>query len=132
MINLEIRIGSRPYQITCREGQEAQNEPLTKIINEKIATAESALGSMSETRLLMFATLLLADEINDTRGAGIGRRPRRSIRPRWSASPIASQPSQPPLRPAPRRPKSNGGGYCPVRATKITSRLFIIHGSASS
>ena len=56
MINLEIRIGSRPYQITCREGQEPHYATLTKIINEKIATAESALGSMSETRLLMFAT----------------------------------------------------------------------------
>jgi cell division protein ZapA len=67
MINLEIRIGSRPYQITCREGQEPHYATLTKIINEKIATAESALGSMSETRLLMFATLLLADEINDIR-----------------------------------------------------------------
>ena len=67
MINLEIRIGSRPYQLTCREGQEPHYEALTKIINEKIATAESALGSMSETRLLMFATLLLADEINDIR-----------------------------------------------------------------
>ena len=67
MINLEIRIGSRPYQITCREGQQPHYEALTKIINEKIATAESALGSMSETRLLMFATLLLADEINDIR-----------------------------------------------------------------
>ena len=41
MINLEIRIGSRPYQITCREGQEPHYEALTKIINEKIATAES-------------------------------------------------------------------------------------------
>ncbi len=67
MINHEIRIGSRPYQITCREGQEPHYEALSKIINEKIATAESALGSMSETRLLMFATLLLADEINDIR-----------------------------------------------------------------
>ena len=67
MINLEIKIGNRPYQITCREGQEPHYEALTKIINEKIATAESALGSMSETRLLMFATLLLADEINDIR-----------------------------------------------------------------
>jgi cell division protein ZapA len=70
MINLEIRIGSRPYQITCREGQEPHYEALTKIINEKIATAESALGSMSETRLLMYATLLLADEINDIRAGG--------------------------------------------------------------
>jgi cell division protein ZapA len=75
MINLEIRIGSRPYQITCREGQEVHYEALTRIINEKIATAESALGSMSETRLLMFATLLLADEINDSRAAGGGPAP---------------------------------------------------------
>jgi len=70
MINLELRIGNRPYQIACREGQEAHYEALTRIINEKIATAESALGSMSETRLLMFTTLLLADEINDIRAAG--------------------------------------------------------------
>ncbi len=70
MINLEIRIGNRPYQIACREGQEAHYEALTNIINEKIATAEAALGSMSETRLLMFTTLLLADEINDSRAGG--------------------------------------------------------------
>ena len=72
MINLQIQIGSRPYQIACREGQEAHYEALTAIINEKIATAESALGSMSEARLLMFTTLLLADEIRDSRSAGHG------------------------------------------------------------
>ena len=70
MINLQIRIGNRPYQLVCREGQEAHYEELAEIINEKIAAAESALGAISETRLLMFAALMLADEIKDGRVSG--------------------------------------------------------------
>ena len=70
MINLHLTIGNRPYQLACREGQEGHYEELAELINEKIAAAEAALGAMSETRLLMFAALMLADEIKDGRNSG--------------------------------------------------------------
>jgi cell division protein ZapA len=80
MINLQISIGNRPYQIACREGQEAHFQALAAIVNEKIATAEAALGSMSETRQLMFTSLLLADELMDRR-RGDGAPPTPAIDP---------------------------------------------------
>ena len=60
MINLEIRIGSRPYQITCREGQQPHYEALTKIINEKIAKKCDFKGTLTiygEASRLSAATL---------------------------------------------------------------------------
>ena len=66
MSNLTLRIGGRDYSVACAEGEEAHVTHLGQMIDTKLASLEGSAGH-SETRGLLFAALLLADELHDTR-----------------------------------------------------------------
>ena len=74
MANVEIEIASRSYSIACRDGEEAHLRSVAALVDRKARDAESAVGSMGEARQLLFASLLLADELKDAH-AGIAPPP---------------------------------------------------------
>ena len=64
MSNVTLSIASRSYTVACAEGEEAHVLGLGGMIDRKLA----AMGDMSgqaETRMLLFASLLLADELHE-------------------------------------------------------------------
>jgi len=72
--NVELEIASRLYSVACRDGEEAHLRALAAIIDRKAREAAAAVGSMGEARALLFASLLLADELQEAR-AGAPARP---------------------------------------------------------
>ncbi|MDD3799668.1 MAG: cell division protein ZapA [Novosphingobium sp.] len=68
MSNVTLRIGGRSYTVACAEGEEQHVAMLGRLIDEKVATMGTA-GGQNEVRSLLFASLLLADELHDARQA---------------------------------------------------------------
>lgn len=66
MASVEIEIAARKYVVACREGEEAHLHSVAAIVDRKAQDAGAALGSLSESRQLLFASLLLADELKET------------------------------------------------------------------
>jgi len=64
MSNVNISIAGRRYTIACAAGEEAHIEMLGTSIDHKISNLEN-LSGQSETRLLLYAALLLADEAHE-------------------------------------------------------------------
>ena len=67
MASVEIEIASRKYAIACRDGEEVHLRSVAAIVDRKAHDAEAALGSLGEARQLLFASLLLADELKEVR-----------------------------------------------------------------
>lgn len=67
MASVDIQIASRKYTLACREGEEAHLRSVAAVVDQKAKDAGAALGNLSEARQLLFASLLLADELNEQR-----------------------------------------------------------------
>ena len=70
MASVDVEIASRGYSVACRDGEEAHLRSLAAIVDRKARDAAAAVGSMGEARQLLFASLLLADELKEARGNG--------------------------------------------------------------
>ena len=67
MASVDVEIASRSYSVACRDGEEAHLKSLAAIVDRKAKDAAAAVGAMGEARQLLFASLLLADELQDLR-----------------------------------------------------------------
>ncbi|MFC0686154.1 cell division protein ZapA [Novosphingobium clariflavum] len=65
MSNVNLTIGGRSFTLACADGQEGHVENLGRLIDEKAAAA-GAVGQ-TETRMLLFAAIMLADEVHNLR-----------------------------------------------------------------
>ena len=68
MSNVTLRIGGRSYTVACAEGEEAHITRLGRMVDEKLTDLPSG-GGNNELRSLLFASLILADELHDARKA---------------------------------------------------------------
>ena len=75
MASVELEIAQRNYSVACRDGEEAHLRDLAAIVDGKAKEAAGALGTLGEARQLLFASLLLADEIKDREAAGTAPAP---------------------------------------------------------
>jgi cell division protein ZapA len=72
MATIEIEIAGRRYDVACREGEQEHLRSVAAEVDRRAQDAANALGSLTETRQLLFAALLIADDIKEIRaGAGI-------------------------------------------------------------
>ena len=69
MSNVTLTIGGRFYTVACAEGEEAHIEALGRTIDGKLHGLPN-LSGQSEARTLLFAALLLADELHELRPGG--------------------------------------------------------------
>jgi cell division protein ZapA len=83
MSNVTLAIGGRNFTVACAEGEEGHVADLGRMIAEKVA-AMGDISSQSETRMLLFAALLLADELHDATAQGSMPTP-ASVLPEGSA-----------------------------------------------
>ncbi|MBA3667837.1 MAG: cell division protein ZapA [Sphingomonas sp.] len=67
MAEVELIIAGRPYRVACRNGEEDNLHAAGALVDVKSREALSGLGTLSESRQLLFAALLLADQIVDGR-----------------------------------------------------------------
>jgi cell division protein ZapA len=65
MPDVTVQIGGHSYTIACREGEEAHLSGIAAIVDQKAAQAREAVGGVNEVRQLLFASLLLADELDE-------------------------------------------------------------------
>ena len=65
MAEVDIHIASRSYPVACRDGEEARLRDVAALVDAKARAATDALGLMSESRTLLFASLMLADGLVD-------------------------------------------------------------------
>jgi cell division protein ZapA len=81
---LDLNIAGRTYQVACREGEEENLRAAARLVDGKSREALAGLGTLSEARQFLFASLLLADQLIDNK-------------------PDSAAPAPPPV-PAPARP----------------------------
>ena len=69
MSNVTVSIGGRQYTVACAAGEESHIERLGRMIDGKLQGLASLAGQ-SEPRTLLFAALLLADELHEMQAGG--------------------------------------------------------------
>jgi cell division protein ZapA len=67
MAQVTIRINGYAYTVGCEDGQESHLERMAAEIEQRITSIKAIGGQSGEARLLMLASLLLADELHDIR-----------------------------------------------------------------
>lgn len=67
MAEVHLTIAGSDYAVACRDGEEDHLRRVGALVNEKTAEALGSIGSTSEVRRLLFAALLLGDELLDAR-----------------------------------------------------------------
>ncbi|WP_374588036.1 cell division protein ZapA [Novosphingobium sp.] len=64
MSNVSLQIGGRSYTVNCAAGEEEHVTRLGQVIDQKV---QSMGGGHNEVRQLLFAALILADELHEAR-----------------------------------------------------------------
>src|SRR6185437_7133242 len=62
---IDLNIAGRTYQVACREGEEENLRAAARLVDGKSREALAGLGTLSEARQFLFASLLLADQLID-------------------------------------------------------------------
>ena len=71
MANIDVDIAGRRYNVACRDGEEEHLRSLAAVVDRRAHDAAEALGGLTETRQLLFAALLIADDLKEVR-TGMG------------------------------------------------------------
>jgi cell division protein ZapA len=74
MSNVRLNIGGRDFSVACAAGEEDHISALGAMIDSKLRAMGGASGN-SESRMLLFAALLLADELHDSGKGGAAAAP---------------------------------------------------------
>jgi cell division protein ZapA len=62
---VNLTINSRPFAVTCDDGQEGRIRRLGQYVDAKVAEFVGNIGQVGEARLLLLAALVIADELAD-------------------------------------------------------------------
>ena len=65
MAEIDVFIAGRTYRVACRDGEEDSLRKAASLVDAKSREALQGLGTLSEARQLLFASLLLADQMID-------------------------------------------------------------------
>jgi cell division protein ZapA len=68
MAEVDLFIAGRSYRVACRDGEEDSLRKAASMVDAKSREALDGLGTLSESRQLLFASLLLADQLLDDKG----------------------------------------------------------------
>lgn len=67
MAQVTVKINGYTYTVGCEDGQEAHLQAMADQVESRIGSIKSLGGSSGEARLLVLASLLMADELHDMR-----------------------------------------------------------------
>lgn len=65
MAQVSVTVNGRSYEISCDDGQEAHLFRLAEEIDRRVVSLVTSVGQVGDARLLLLASLLLADQIED-------------------------------------------------------------------
>ncbi|MGI8840818.1 MAG: cell division protein ZapA [Caulobacteraceae bacterium] len=65
MAQLTIHVNAKPYVVGCEDGEEAHLRALAAVVDAKAREAAPEGGQLAETRVLLLAALILADELGE-------------------------------------------------------------------
>lgn len=65
MGQVAVTINGRKYDIACDDGQEAHLTRLAQYIDKRVDELIAAVGQIGDSRLLVMASLLVADELSE-------------------------------------------------------------------
>ena len=65
MAEVSLTINERSYRVACDDGQEEHLKELGAFIDSRVAELVSSLGQVGEQRLLVMASLLIANDLYD-------------------------------------------------------------------
>lgn len=72
MAEVSLSIGGQYYAVSCRDGEEDHLRMVASVVNSKTREARLAVGDgLGEVRQLLFAALLLADEVSELRKSSL-------------------------------------------------------------
>jgi cell division protein ZapA len=74
MSNVDLSIAGRTFTVACAAGEEDHVAGLGQMIDTKLQ-AMGGMANQSESRALLFAALLLADELHEAKGSAGGATP---------------------------------------------------------
>ena len=66
MPEVEVAINGRNYQIFCEDGEEAHLAQLGEYVDRRVKELVTAVGQVGDSRLLVMASLMIADELAET------------------------------------------------------------------
>ena len=66
MAQVNLQINGRDYLIACEDGEEKHLTFLAKYINGQVEGLVESVGQVGEARLLLMASLMVADELAET------------------------------------------------------------------
>ncbi|MDA9975911.1 cell division protein ZapA [Alphaproteobacteria bacterium] len=69
MAQVEIMVNGQSYRIACEDGQEQRLGDLARIVDAHVGDLVEQVGQVGHTRLLVMASLLVADELVDLQEA---------------------------------------------------------------
>lgn len=62
MAHLRFKIGGRPYEMACDDGQEGALQEAAALLDTEAQTILESSTQLSESRLLLFSALMIADK----------------------------------------------------------------------
>lgn len=68
MAQLGITINGRDYQIACDDGEEEHLTHLSQYVDKHVSDLAESVGNVGDTRLLLMAALVIADELTENLG----------------------------------------------------------------
>jgi cell division protein ZapA len=68
MPQVSVQIAGRTYELACGEGEDARVQELATYVDGKVSELRRQLPGTPEFKLLVFASLLLAEESREARG----------------------------------------------------------------
>lgn len=66
MAQIHVTVAGKSYPLACAEGDEDRLYKLAAYVDSKTKDLTDKLGHVSETRLVLMAAVLIADELHDT------------------------------------------------------------------
>jgi len=92
LAHVTVKINGYTYTVGCEDGQEQHLQAMAAQVEKRVDSIKALGGNSGEARLLVLASLLMADEIHDLRAESDAAR--RAPRPAADAAP-AEAPGRP-------------------------------------
>ncbi|MDA1325147.1 MAG: cell division protein ZapA [Proteobacteria bacterium] len=66
MAQVDVTINDRSYRIACDDGQDGHLTELANYVDGRVQELVSSVGQVGDARLLVMASLLIADELSES------------------------------------------------------------------
>jgi cell division protein ZapA len=65
MAQINVTVNGRDYTVACDDGEEAHLKDLARYLNNQVQKLADSVGQVGDTRLLLLAGLVVADELSE-------------------------------------------------------------------